>query len=436
MQTFSNPAASAVSGASADDLAEQRVKESLQERRLASMRRIATGLLLAMGVVFAIAHLYEPAYPTLAFVRAFAEAAMVGALADWFAVTALFRHPLGIPIPHTAILPRGKDRLGENLGKFVEQNFLAPEVVAAKIADSDYVGAFAKWLVRPEQAASIAGGLTALTPRLLHALDDADVRRFIKHQVLTYANQIEVAPLTAEFLTTLTAHNRHQELVTAMMTHLAALFDDNKSHLRQKVEQEVWWVLRKLAIDEKIYRKIVAAVEEYLTDVRESPRHALRLHFDKSLAEFIDRLKTSADYREKAEALKRQLLESPALHASLENLWDEIKVRIASDIALPDSRIKAGLQTAVESLSASLQSDTALRGKLNHWLRELIVETIRIHGHNAASYIADVVRRWDAETVTRKIELEVGRDLQYIRINGTLIGGLVGLVIYSLTLLF
>jgi len=407
-----------------------------QAQRLAAMRRIATGLLLAMGVVFVFAHVYQTALPWLAFVRAFAEAAMVGALADWFAVTALFRHPLGIPIPHTAILPRKKDRLGENLGKFVEQNFLAPDVVAEKIKNSDYAGAFARWLVRPEQAASVAAGLTALTPRLLRALDDADVRRFIKQQVLTYANQIEVAPLTAEFLTTLTAHNRHQELLTATMTQLSSLLDDNKPRIRQKVEQEVWWILRKLAIDEKIYIKIVDAVEEYLTEVRESPTHALRRRFDESLAEFVDKLKTSADYREKAEALKRQLLESPALHAALENLWDEIKERIESDIALPNSRIKAGLETAVEGVSASLLKDAALRDKLNQWLRELIVETIRTHGHHAASFIADVVRKWDTETVTNKIELEVGRDLQYIRINGTVIGGLVGLAIYSLSLFF
>ncbi len=407
-----------------------------QAQRLAQMRRIATGLLFAMGAVFICAHLYEPAYPALAFVRAFAEAAMVGALADWFAVTALFRHPLGIPIPHTAILPRKKDRLGENLGKFVEQNFLATNVVAEKIAGSDYAGPFGRWLAEPRQASRIAAALVSFLPKLLGAFDRAPIQHFIKQQVLSFAGKIDIAPLAAHFLTSLTVSDRHQQLLTAVIGQLSILLDANKPTIREKVEREVWWVLRKLAIDEKIYHKIVDAVEEYLREVRDAPDHPMRARFDASLAEFIVKLETSPEYREKGEAIKQQLLQSPALHGYLEGLWDDIRNYLTNDAARPDSVVRGRIESALVHLGSALARDQVLHDRINQWLRELIVETVREHGHHAANFIADVVRRWDTDTVTEKIELEVGRDLQYIRINGTLIGGLVGLIIYTASLFF
>src|SRR5688500_5885796 len=211
---------------------------------MVKMRRIATGLLVLMAVVFVAARLLQPRYPWLSYVRAFAEAAMVGALADWFAVTALFRHPLGIPIPHTAIIPRNKDRIGENMGRFVEENFLAPPLVAERVAHVDFAGKLAKWLAEPAQGAWLAGGIASILPRILHALDDDDLRRFAGEHLVAGVRKIDFATIAAAVLELLTRDNRHLVLVTQLIDQAKDLLEEFKPQLREPGRQEVWWGLR------------------------------------------------------------------------------------------------------------------------------------------------------------------------------------------------
>ncbi len=400
-----------------------------------AMRRAATGLLLLMAVVFLCAQHYEKVMPAIGPVRAFAEAAVIGALADWFAVTALFRHPLGIPIPHTAIVARNKDRIGDNLGRFVEENFLAPQLVAARIARVDFAGRMAKWLAEPAQAAWLAGGLTSVLPKVLGALDDTDLRRFARAHLSAGARRIDVAPLAGEILELLTRNDRHQELLTQLIEQLPGLLEEYKPQIRERVKQEVWWGLRTVALDEIVYQKFIDALERFLEELRTTPTHELRQRFDRAVRRLIGDLKSSPEYQARGEALRERLLENPALHGYVASLWDEIRDRILEDAASASSAIRAQFQSSIANLGLALLGDLAMQDKLNGWVRAEIVEQVAAHGHHVAKLISDTVRRWDAETVTQKVEAEVGRDLQYIRINGTLIGGLAGLALYALSAL-
>src|SRR6185369_3064905 len=274
------------------------------------MRRLATGLLVLMALVFLAALHFEKSIPPLGYVRAFAEAAMVGALADWFAVTALFRHPLGIPIPHTAIIPRNKDRIGENMGRFVEQNFLAPALVAERIAHVDFAGRLARWLAEPAQGAWLAGGIASVLPRILNALDDSDLRRFAGEHLVAGVRRIDFATIAAGMLELMTRDNRHHALVAQLIEQAKELLEEFKPQIRERVRKEVWWGLRTVSVDEMPYNRIVEAIERFLEELRDTPTHEMRARIDVRLQRLIDDLRHSPELREQGESLVRQLLEN------------------------------------------------------------------------------------------------------------------------------
>jgi uncharacterized membrane-anchored protein YjiN (DUF445 family) len=394
------------------------------------MRRLATGLLVLMALVFLAALHFEPGMPQLGYVRAFAEAAMVGALADWFAVTALFRHPLGIPIPHTAIIPRNKDRIGENLGRFVEENFLAPPLVAERVAHVDFAGKLAKWLAEPAQGAWLAGGIASILPRILHALDDDDLRRFAGEHLVAGVRKIDFATIAAEVLELLTRDNRHHVLVTQLIDQAKDLLEEFKPQIRERVRKEVWWGLRTVAVDEVLYTRIIDALERFLEELRDTPTHEMRARIDARLQRLIADLRQSPEFRAMGESLVQQLLENRELKVYMGVVWHEVRDRVLADAALPASAIRGQLQASIGNVGLALLGDRAMQEKLNVWVRREIVEQVAAHGHHVSALIADTVRRWDPETITQKAETEIGKDLQYIRINGTLIGGLVGLLLY------
>ena len=394
------------------------------------MRRLATGLLVLMALVFLAALYFEPGVPQLGYVRAFAEAAMVGALADWFAVTALFRHPLGIPIPHTAIIPRNKDRIGENMGRFVEENFLAPPLVAERVAHVDFAGKLAKWLSEPAQGAWLAGGIASILPRILHALDDDDLRRFAGEHLVAGVRKIDFATIAAEVLELLTRDNRHHVLVTQLIDQAKDLLEEFKPQIRERVRKEVWWGLRTVAVDEVLYTRIIDALERFLEELRDTPTHEMRARIDARLHRLIADLRQSPEFRAMGESLVQQLLENRELQVYLGIVWHEVRDRVLADAALPASAIRSQLQASIGNVGLALLGDRAMQEKLNVWVRREIVEQVAAHGHHVAALIADTVRRWDPETITQKAETEIGKDLQYIRINGTLIGGLVGLLLH------
>jgi uncharacterized membrane-anchored protein YjiN (DUF445 family) len=410
---------------------EQDAQQILDGRALQHMRHIATGLLLCMALIFLITRALEPRYGWLGFVRSFAEAAMVGALADWFAVVALFRHPLGLPIPHTAIIPRNKDRIGAGLGRFVESNFLAPEIVAQKLADADLAGGFARWLNQPRTIEALASRLSRFVPTLLDMLDDKDLRALIQTTIVGRLDRIELAPLTGELLELMTREGRHRPLVDEILYHARELVRAYEPSIRSAVRDQTGWLWRKLGVDAMVCDKLLSAAEETLNAACEDPEHEWRIKLDEQLARFAEELKTSPVLQAKVEAFKHELLERPALGDYLLGVWNDLRSYVAADVTKPESRIRRHVAEALNALAARLLSDEWARRKLNRLLRRGIEESATAGRSAIAELIATTVHKWDAQTVSRKIELAVGKDLQFVRISGTLIGGLVGVFLHS-----
>jgi len=395
---------------------------------------VATGLLVVMAVAFLIAQHFEPMHPALPWVRSFAEAAMVGALADWFAVVALFRHPLGVPIPHTAIVPRNKDRIARNLATFVETNFLVPAVVREKIAGVDLAGSFAEWLIDAERPRKLAERAADRIPGLLTALG-GDLRERLQRTLEDLLRDVDVAPIAGELLLAVTADGRHHHLVDQLIEELARLLAEYEPAIRAKVRDKTAWLWRSLRTDVTVSDKIIAAAEEVIAEMSRDRQHPWREKFDAVLAELAGELKTSPVYRQRLDALKAGLLEHPAFHRYLSRVWDGLQEAVAADVAGERSLIAHALERGIASLGETLASDEATRGRLNRWLRSAIVRVVETQRHEIGQLIADTIGRWDTGTFTDRIESYVGDDLQYIRINGTVIGGLIGLGLHGVSLL-
>jgi len=397
------------------------------------MWRIATGLLVLMALVFLAARYWEPAYPGLAWIRAFAEAGMVGALADWFAVTALFRHPLGLPIPHTAIVPRNKDRIGRNLGEFVEQNFLAPEVVREKIADVDFIDALAGWLGEADRPRKLAERIGERLPALLGQLEAGEVRRYLQSSVSQWLAEVDLARVAGELLAAVTATGRHRGLVDQLVAELARLLAEYEPSIRAQVREKTAWYWRSVGLDLAVSDRIIAAAEEVVGEMARDPEHPWRLKLDVALAGLAEELKTSDDYRRQLTAFRDELVGNPTLQRQLAGAWDAVLGALRADLAQPDSLIVRQLERGIAEFAAGMQREAAARTRLNRWLRGVIVRVAESQRHELGLLIAQTVERWDAQTFTDRIESYVGDDLQYVRINGTLIGGLVGLAIHAVS---
>jgi uncharacterized membrane-anchored protein YjiN (DUF445 family) len=409
--------------------------EEAKQARLDHMRRVATGLLGAAAVVFLVARILESSYPWLGFIRATAEAAMVGAIADWFAVTALFRHPLGIPIPHTAIVPRRKDRIGGSLGRFVERNFLSREVLSARVRSMDVARRLAEWIQRPESAQRLAKHATSAVAVMIQSIDDREMERLIEKQLMSRIDEVEATPLLANALTLFLAGGRRQELLDGTLVLLDRLLEENRDQLRERIEREIpWWVPG--PIDDKIYQKIVGATENALQDVRADPEHPFRRRFDDLVGASVEKLKTSPELIAKGETLKAELLQSETVHGLVEKLWSELKGALLPVEGETRSDLTAPIERAIIRFGETLGEDAALMERVNGWAESGVVYAAEEYRHEVSLLIANTVAQWDPTDTSRKIELQVGRDLQFIRINGTLVGGLVGLILYSFSLLF
>jgi len=395
------------------------------------MWRIATGLLGAMLVVFLVARHFEIDYPGLAWVRAFAEAAMVGALADWFAVTALFRHPLGLPIPHTAIVPRNKDRIGRNLAEFVAHNFLAQGVVRDKIADIDFVGAIARWIGEADRPRKLAARLGDRMPGLLGELEAGEVRRYIQGSVNEWMRSADLARLAGELLAAVAATGRHRPVVDKLIDELAGLLAEYEPSIRAQVRDKTAWYWRSLALDVAVSDRIIAAAESVIGEMARDPDHPWRRKLDSALVGLAEDLKTSEEYRQRLEIVKAEFIAHPAMQNYIGSVWDAVISALRDDVARDDSLVVEQLERGIAGFAAAMRDDEMARAPLNRWLRGVIVRVAETQREEIGRVISDTVARWDPQTFTERIESYVGDDLQYVRINGTLIGGLVGLLIHA-----
>jgi uncharacterized membrane-anchored protein YjiN (DUF445 family) len=399
------------------------------------MKMWATGLLVLATVVFIVAKLFESRYPWLGIVIATAEASMVGALADWFAVTALFKHPMGIPIPHTAIIPARKDRVGITLGMFVQRNFLNKDVIAQRLTMLRPAERLSAWLMEPESVRLVARQIARAASAGANVLRDEDVDQLIGNAVMTRIRETPVAPLIGKFLALLTADNRHQALLDQVIRLTSKGLSENQDLIRDRVDKESpWWVPG--AVDDKITKRIVEALDATLKDVNENPGHPLRLRFDTAIDEFIVKLQASPEVILKAERIKEEVLSAEAVKKLSGAIWRDTKAALGRYADSPDDVNTDAIERGLRGLGQAIQSDPALMAKIDQWIVDAAIAVIERYQDEVGELISSTVKRWDPVATSRRIELAIGRDLQFIRINGTLVGGLAGMLLYLLGGLF
>jgi uncharacterized membrane-anchored protein YjiN (DUF445 family) len=404
-------------------------------QRLVRMRRLANGLLLAIMGLFVFSHIWEPDGEAWdmhwRFVRAFAEAAMVGGLADWFAVTAIFRHPLGLPIPHTAVIPKNQDRIAEAVGRFIADNFLKPELVAERVKDKDLSEALGKWLAEPAQSTALAGGLVSAVPALLDALDDETVAAFLREQATQAAEGASVAPAFGSVLEALAEQGRHQAILDALLKQGYRLLEDNQELIRDRIRGRSGWLMRFVSADKKVADTVINAVNDLLYEVASDRAHPVRQQLNSMVTEFADDLRRDPDLQARVGSWLQDAAKHPSVAGAVEAGWVEFKAALRRDCASPDGRLRAWMQNALTNLGAGLVREHHVREALNVRLRGLLVQLAARHGEDVARLVSETIRKWDSQTIVDKLEINVGRDLQYIRLNGTIIGGIVGLVLHA-----
>lgn len=403
-----------------------------KQAELTRMKGIATALLVISFIIFLIATVYEGAAVWVGYVQAAAEAAMVGAIADWFAVTALFRHPLGLKIPHTAIIPQRKDFIGERLGRFVKNNFLSRVVISDKIRSLNVTQNVAVWLLKPENSAQIAHQVAVALATVVQVIKDEDVQDLIEDSLIARLETLPIAPLLGNVLSLITSGGRERELVQGTVLLGSRVLEDNKSAIMAKISEETpWWLPR--GVDQSIYQKLVTSLENTMQAVKDDPEHPLYDHFNDMIHNFVEDLKNSPDIAAKEAAWKTELLSEPVVKDFAASLWLDMKQGITALGEGPQPDIRDSIQQGLTRFGETLQSDPSLQEKMNRWIENSAIYLIEQYGHEVEHLIANTIHNWDAEATSHKIELQVGKDLQYIRINGTLVGGLVGLIIHSIS---
>ena len=397
------------------------------------MRTTATALLGAMALVYLAALRLEHAAPAWGYLRAFAEAAMVGGLADWFAVTALFRHPLGIPIPHTAIIPENKDRIADTMAGFLRDNFLTPTVVARRMRDLNLARAAGEFLVQPRSGprGRLRAGAAGLFADLLESLDPERLGTQVRAGLARQVERIEVAPLLGTALGAAIAENKHRPLLDAMVRWAGHSLEANEEMVRTMIRQRANALLKWTGLDERLANSVLDGLYRLLAEVLVDPEHPLRHKVEEGLAQLAHDLQHDPETRERVETVKRDILANPAVGEWWMGVWEKLRHSLIDMARNPDSALSGQLGGTLAELGRALQDDPALQWQVNRFARRTIVGIATRYGAQIVQLVSETVRRWDARTVTQRIEGAVGRDLQFIRINGTLVGGLVGLLIYT-----
>ncbi|WP_346275898.1 DUF445 domain-containing protein [Pseudonocardia sp.] len=396
------------------------------------MKRLATGLLLIATAVFLLARWWEvndgPMW--IGYIRATAEAGMVGALADWFAVTALFRRPLGLPIPHTAIIPNKKDMIGDSLGDFVGENFLSEDVVRDKLARVEVSSRVGAWISQEANAARITAELATAARGVVTVLRDEDVQEVIEQVLVPKLMERQIGPPLGAVLQGVLADGAHHRLVDLVCDRAYDWVTANHDMVLRIVHDRApSWSPR--FVDDLIADRIFLEVQNFAFAVKTDPEHPLRQAIDTFLVEFASDLQRDPETIERAERIKHQIIGHPDVQKFIGQAWATVKTMILDAAADPSSALRARVRNGLVALGTRLSTDTELRGKVDGWLADAAGYVVRHYRAEITTLITDTVERWDAQETSRKVELQVGRDLQFIRINGTVVGALAGLVIYT-----
>ena len=402
------------------------------------MRWTATGLLALMAGVFILSGRYLDLHPAWGYVHAFSEAAMVGGIADWFAVTALFRHPMGLPIPHTAIIPENKDRIADTMAQFLRDNFLIPAVVARRMREMNLAEAVGRYLAeaKGDENTRIRAGAGELMVEVLESLDPDRLGGQVRSALKTGAQRLDIAPLLGQMLEAMIADGRHKPLIDSIIRWAGLVLEDNEEMVRDIINKRANALLRFTGLDERLANSVLDGLYKLLAEVLVDPDHPLRGKIEEGLEDFSKGLREDPELQAKVERMKNELLENPAIARWWQGVWERIRRKLIAMVRGQAEGETGKLTESLAELGSALRDDPRLQAQVNRFARRTAVGVTSRYGGQIVQLVSETVKRWDATTITDRVENAVGRDLQFIRINGTLVGGLVGVTIHFLAGIF
>ncbi|HBR11112.1 MAG TPA: DUF445 domain-containing protein [Chryseobacterium sp.] len=409
------------------------MNDELKKKQLHNFKTLATGLFILMAAIFITMTVLQKDHQShwIGYIRAFSEAAMVGALADWFAVTALFNYPLGIKIPHTNLIQNSKDKIGDNLGNFVVDNFLSPQNIRPYIQNlkvSFYLG---DWLSNERNQMILINELSSILKDILIKLDDKSVEVFIAAKAKDMAGSIKINGVIANGITYLLNRNDHQDIITNLSSQIKTYILTNEKLVSDRVEKESFFFIPK-SVDHKIAEKITEGLSQYFLEVEEDPNHPLRAEITNKILAFADELKTDSKWETEFDQIKAEFLKTDKLQKYAADVWQTLKASLIKEFTDNNSNLKGYIKRSLGDFVHNLQNDEAFQYRIDHWVRVTAYKYILKNTKTFGNLISDTVGNWEGRELSRKLELEVGKDLQFIRINGTIVGGLVGLLIYTI----
>jgi len=407
---------------------------ALRRARLRRMRQRATGLLVLASAAFVALQLWGPKGTWAGYAIAGVEAAMVGGLADWFAVTALFRHPAGVPIPHTAVIPERKDQFGETLGDFVQTSFLTPDIIAERVRTARVVPRLAGWLADEGNAKRLARHLAEAAVTAADLLRDEEVHRALEDVARRRIETTPLAPLAGRALGVMTEDGRHHELLDVLLRGLDRFLTDNRESLRRRFgDESPWWLPE--AADDRIFERLLEGARAVLREIIRNPDHELRRDFDAKVRQLVEDLQTDPELRARGEDLKHDLLDQPELRAWVAGVWTDLKAGLRAQADDPDSELRRRLAATLVALGQRLRDDSALAGRVEDAVETGVRYVSDQFSDEIGAMVSGTIARWDGRETADRLELLLGPDLQFIRINGTVVGGLAGLLIHGVGLL-
>jgi uncharacterized membrane-anchored protein YjiN (DUF445 family) len=393
------------------------------------MRVFATALLVAMGVALLAANAFLDRWPWLGAVRAFAEAALIGGLADWFAVTALFRRPLGLPIPHTAIVPTRKDEIGRALARFIRDNFLVREAIERRLARTDLAARLGAWLSKEENAARVTRDTGAALDWLLRASDGNELRNGLGTILRGAFDAVPVSSGLAALLEVLLSGAHAQTLIDKLVELARAQLESQRVLIRVRIhERSPWWLPK--FVDQQIFDELVGGLEQILDAIASDPRHPARTEIADALKSLKDSLANDPALAARSRALQTEVIEHPAVRSYAHDLWQRLDADLHAALADSRSPLRLGVEREIRGIGTSLASEPAVAAKLNAWLQQVLFYLVENYRDPLSEIVSETIEQWDPRATSRRIELAIGTDLQFIRVNGTVVGGLVGLLLY------
>ena len=405
--------------------------------QLRNYKMFATGLFALMAVIFVVMTILEKKNPAhwIGYIRAFSEAAMVGALADWFAVTALFHYPLGIRIPHTNLIENSKERIGDNLGNFVVENFLSPQNIRPyiqKLKISSFVG---DWLSKERNQENLMKELSNIVLDILNKLDDTEVVNFIGKKAKEMTDDVKINEIIGNGLDYVLDKNDHQRFIANLSKQIKEYVLNNQKMVKERVKSESFFLIPKF-VDDGIAEKITKGLSNYFEEVELDENHSLRAEITQKLYEFSKEIQTEEKWVEEFRSIKNDFLKEEKIQQYSTDIWNSIKKSLSKELEEEQSALKNYLRKNLTELSENLKTDEVFQNKIDHWIRVTAYKYILKNTHQFGALISSTVGNWEGKELSEKLELEVGKDLQFIRVNGTIVGGFVGLIIYTVTEFF